>query len=175
MPPPLFVRPLTPEEREALTAGLRSPDAFVVRRCQGLLLSAAGRTPRQIEAQLGGSDQSIRRFIRAFHQEGLACLQQKSTRPRSARPVLDDAALTQLREWLRQSPRDFGLPTSRWTLGGLAKVSAVRGLIPNLVSDETIRKALKRLGLNWQRAKRWIESPDPAYGRKKGSVTGCLL
>jgi transposase len=172
MPAPLFVRPLTAEEQAALTVGLRSANAFVVRRCQCLLKSAAGLTPRQIEAQLGWSDQSVRRLIRAFHQEGLACLQQKSNRPKSARPLLDDMALAQLREWLRQSPRDFGLPTSRWTLGGLAQVSAVRGLTPGLVSDETIRNALKRLGLNWQRAKRWIESPDPEYGRKKGSETG---
>lgn len=171
MPTPLFVCRLTPEEQAALTAGLHSPDAFVVRRCQCLLKSAEGFTPRQIEAQLGWSDQSVRRFIRAFHQEGLACLQQKSTRPKSARPLLDDDALVQLREWLRQSPRDFGLPTSRWTLGGLATVSAARGLTPGLVSDETIRNALKRLGLSWQRAKRWIESPDPEYGRKKGCGT----
>lgn len=172
MPAPLFVRPFTPEEHPALTAVLRSADAFVVRRCQCLLKSAAGLTPRQIEAQLGWSDQSVRRFIRAFHQEGLACLQPKSTRPKSARPLLDDVALAQLREWLRQSPRDFGLPTSQWTLGGLAVVSAARGLTPGLVSDETIRNALKRLGLNWQRAKRWLESPDPEYGRKKGAATG---
>ncbi len=167
----MFVRPFTPAEQAALAAGLRSPDAFVVRRCQCLLKSAEGFTPRQIQAQLGWSDQSVRRFIRAFHQEGLACLQQKSTRPQSARPLLDDRALAQLQEWLRQSPRDFGLLTSRWTLVGLATVSAARGLTPTLVSDETIRNALKRLGLNWQRAKRWIESPDPAYARKKGHAT----
>ena len=176
MPTPLFVRPFTPEEKAALTAGLRSPDAFVLRRCQCLLKSAEGLTPRQLEAQLGCSDQSVRRFIRAFHQEGLACLQQKSTRPKSTRPLLDDPALAQLQEWLRQSPRDFGLPTSRWTLGGLATLSAARGLTPGLVSDETIRNALKRLGLNWQRARRCVPEgalrPDPAYARKRGRATG---
>ena len=172
MRPPLFVRPLTTEEREALEAGLRSPDAFVVRRSQCLLKSAAGLTPRQIQAQLGWSDQSVRRFIRAFQVEGLGCLKQKSSRPKSAKKLLDDAACEQLREWLRQSPRDFGLPTSRWTLEGLAQVCVARGLTPSLVSDETIRDALKRLGLSWQRAKRWLVSSDPAYARKKGQENG---
>src|SRR4051812_15063056 len=119
---PLFVRPLTPEEQGALEAGLRASDAFVVRRCQCLLQSAAGRTPRQIQAQLGWSDQSVRRFIHAFAVEGLGCLQKKSSRPKTARKLLDAGACAQLREWLRQSPRDFGLPTSRWTLAGMAQV-----------------------------------------------------
>jgi transposase len=169
---PLFVRPLTPAEQQALEAGRRSADAFVVRRCQCLLKSAAGFTPRQIQAQLGWSDQCVREAIHAFHQEGLACLEAKSKRPKSARKVLDEAALAQLREWLRQSPREFGLPTSRWTLGGLATVCVAKGLTPSLVSDETIRDAIRRLGLNWKRAKRWLDSPDPAYARKKGPETG---
>lgn len=35
------------------------------------------------------------------------------------------------------------------------------------VSIETIRLALKRLGVGWQRAKHWITSPDPDYRRRK--------
>ena len=172
MRPPLFVRPLTGAERLALNKGLGSPDAFVVRRCQCLLKSAEGLTPRQVQAQLGWSDQSVRRFIRAFETEGLGCLQAKSRRPKSAKKVLDSKALEQLREWLRRSPRDFGLATSRWTLGGLAKVCAAQGLTPGAVSAETIRDAIKRLGLSWKRVKRWIESSDPQYARKKGQEIG---
>ena len=39
------------------------------------------------------------------------------------------------------------------------------------MSDETIRNTLKRLGIQWKRAKRWITSPDPAYKRKKTTET----
>jgi hypothetical protein len=35
------------------------------------------------------------------------------------------------------------------------------------MSGESIRRALKRLGVGWKRAKDWITSPDPAYARKK--------
>jgi len=158
---------LSPEEGNALQAGLRASDAFVVRRCQCLLKSAEGWTPRQIQTQLGWSDQCVRRAIHAFHQEGLACLDPKSSRPKRGQKLLGANALEQLREWLRQSPRDFGLPTSRWTLAGLALVCAAKGLTPQVVSEETIRDAIHRLGLSWKRAKRWIECPDPAYARKK--------
>ena len=48
-----------------------------------------------------------------------------------------------------------------------AEVSFAQGLTPRLVSDETIRLALRRLRVSWKRAKHWITSPDPAYLRKK--------
>ncbi len=171
MKPPLFVRPLTPAEREALERGLRSPSAFVVRRCQCLLKSATGLTPRQIERQLGCSDQTVRNAIQAFEREGLGCLEEKSSRPKSARKILAGEKLEALKELLHRSPRDFGLPTSRWTLEHVAQVCFEQGLTPSRVSDETIRDAVKRLKVGWQRAKRWVESPDPAYARKKGPET----
>jgi len=39
---PIFVRPLTDAEREQVAAGLRSTNAFTLRRCQILLASARG-------------------------------------------------------------------------------------------------------------------------------------
>ena len=77
-----------------------------------------------------------------------------------------------LRALLHQSPRTFGKPTSRWTLALAAEVSFAQGLTPRLVSDETIRVALRRLRVSWKRAKHWITSPDPAYLRKKNGATG---
>jgi hypothetical protein len=44
MPEAIFLRPLTVDERATLEAGVRSPDAFVMRRCQILL--ANGRAER---------------------------------------------------------------------------------------------------------------------------------
>ncbi len=46
---PIFVRPLSDAEREALEAGLRSSDAFVLRRCQILLASDGGKNAYQGE------------------------------------------------------------------------------------------------------------------------------
>jgi transposase len=168
----MFVRPLLPEEREALEQGLRSRSAFVVRRCQCLLQSAAGLTPRQIESQLGWTDQTVRNAIRAFHHEGLGCLVEKSSRPKTVQKLLGETQLAGLKELLHQSPRDFKLPTSLWTLEGVAVVCAQQGLTPTVVSDETIRDAVRRLKVSWKRAKRWLESPDPEYARKKGLASG---
>jgi hypothetical protein len=52
-----------------------------------------------------------------------------------------------------------------------AEVCWERGVTPSLVSIETIRQALKRLGVSWRRAKRWITSPDPHDALKKSAAT----
>jgi transposase len=172
MKPPLFVRPLSPEEQQALRAGLRSPSAFTLRRCQILLASAEGLKPSAIRARLGCATQTVRDALRAFAAEGTASLAPKSHRPRSARPALDAAAAERLRALLHRGPRDFGKPTSLWTLDLAAEVACAEGLTPRVLSGESIRRALRRLGVGWKRAKTWITSPDPAYLRKKARGTG---
>src|SRR5919112_5706554 len=171
MKPPTFVRPLTDDQRQALKAGLRSPEAFTLRRCQILLRSADGHRPKAIAAAVGCCVQSVRNAVRAFEAEGLACLGEKSSRPRTTRDTFDDGGRRRLRELLHRSPRDFGKPTSLWTLALAAEVASAEGITARRVSDETIRQALIRLGVGWKRAKTRITSPDPAYLRKKGRAT----
>jgi transposase len=172
MKEPIFVRSLTEGERASLRSGLRSGNAFTLRRSQILLASAEGKTPRRIARQLGCTDQTVRNVIRAFEREGIACLTQKSSAPKSRRPQLDAAKREQLRALLHTSPRHFGKERSLWTLNLVAEVCFAQGLTKALVSDETIRDALRRLGVRWRRARDWITSPDPEYARKKRRATG---
>jgi transposase len=169
MKPPIYIRSLTSEERRQLEAGLRSSDAFTLRRCQILLASARGQRPAHIARQLGCATQSVRNAIHAFHTRGLAAVHAQSRRPKRTRGVLD---ANQLRALLHERPRAFGKPHSTWTLRLAAEVCREQGLTPYQVSIETIRQALKRLHVSWRRAKRWITSPDPQYGLKKSSATG---
>jgi transposase len=169
---PIFVRPLTSEEQQQLRAGRRSAEAFTLRRCQILLLSAEGHTPRQIARQLGCTDQTARNAIHAFNQQGEGCLCERSSRPKSAAPIFDEAKCGRLKALLHSSPREAGKARSIWTLALVAEVCFENKLTESLVSDETIRTTLKRMGVNWQRARAWISSPDPAYARKKRRVTG---
>jgi transposase len=169
---PIFVRDLTTEEREALKAGLRSSDIFTLKRCQILLASARGLTATQIAELLGCSTQNVRMVLRAFEARGLASLGQQSKRPKSAAKVLDETACERLRALVHESPRSFGKATSVWTLPLAAEVCFERGITDRLVSHETIRDAIHRLGIGWKRAKTWITSPDPAYARKKSDATG---
>jgi transposase len=171
MKPPLFVRSLSDAERDALKAGLRSSDAFTLRRSQILLASARGETPPAIARQLGCASQTVRNTIRALNERGLAALQERSHRNHTIHTTFDAAGLEQLQALAHRSPRDFGHPTSLWTLELLAEESFRQGLTARRVSDETVRMAIKRLGRSWKRAKHWITSPDPEYARKKGGAT----
>jgi winged helix-turn helix protein len=171
MKPPIYVRTLTDDERAALCDGLRSSDAFVLRRCQILLASADRQQVPAIANALRCNRQTVRNAIHAFNTRGLACLKLGSSRPHTIHVAFDGPRAEALRDLLHRSPRDFGQPTSVWTLELAAAVSFAEGLTATRVSDETIRATLARLDVRWRRAKQWITSPDPAYLRKKGGAT----
>ncbi len=169
---PIFVRTLTETEQEQLEAGLRSADAFVLRRCQIVLASARGQHATTIGENLGCDDETVRRVIKAFNAHGLKALEAGSRRPHRIQAAFSQPEAEQLKELLHKSPRAYGKDTSVWTLELVAEVSFAEGLTQERVSDETIRATLERLGIRWKRAKQWITSPDPEYQRKKGSAIG---
>src|SRR5260370_21779303 len=168
---PIFVRPLTDAERHSLERGLRSHDAFVVRRCQILLASARGARAPQIAQQLGCDDQTVLDALHAFNAVGLDALRKGSSRPHRTRLAFPPEQAERLRAVLHRSPREFGHPTSVWTLDLAAAGSGAEGLSPTRVSGETIRQTFKRLGVRWQRAKHRLTSPDPEDTRKKAHAT----
>jgi transposase len=171
---PIFARPLSDAERKTLKAGLRSPDAFTLRRCQILLASAdEKKNAYQIARELGCHDQTARNAIHEFNEGGLPdALSGGSSRPHTVHRAFDQEHAERLREMLHKSPRLFGKASSLWTLQMAAEVSFEEGLTKERVSGETIRATLARMGVGWRRAKRWITTPDPEYERKKGVATG---
>ena len=135
--------------------------------CAEVLASSREQRPKEIARNLGCVTQTVRNAIHAFDQKGLDCLKQESSRPKTVQAQFDQAKCEALRALLHQSPRIFGKATSLWTLELAAGICFEQGLTMSQVSIETIRLALKRLGVGWQRAKHWITSPDPDYLRKK--------
>jgi transposase len=173
MKAPIYVRELTPQEHNRLEIGLHSKEALTLRRSQILLASSRKLRPSQIGSQLGCSAQAVRDVIHLFEKEGLArCLTRQSTRPKTRGFIFDEVKSEELKEMLHQSPRQYGKNTSLWNLGLAAEVSFTEGITQRQVSAETIRQALKRLKVNWKRAKNWINSPDPDYVKKKHGGTG---
>ncbi len=112
---------------------------------------------------------------RAGHHDcqaaGLAVLQEGSSRPHHLHTSFSEEGLQQLKDLLHRRPSDFGKERSTWTLELAAQVSFEQGIISVQVSDESVRRALKRLKTNWKRAKHWITSPDPQYLLKKTHAT----
>jgi transposase len=173
MKPPIFVRSLSDDEREALKIALRSKDAFALRRAQILLASSRGESSPQIANDLGCTSQTVRNAIHDFNRRGLDALRAGSSRPKRTHATFEgEKAQEALQGLLHRSPREFGRDSTFWTLAMAAEVSFEEGITEKRVTAETIRATLERLGKSWQRAKGWIESPDPGYARKKGIETG---
>jgi transposase len=172
MKPPIFVHTLSKNERQELEAGLRSSDAFVLRRCQILLASARRERAPRIAENLGCGSQTVPNAIHSFNERGLDALEAGSSRPREVHAAFDQSGVETLREMLHQDPSKFGKEDSLWTLSMAAEVSFEQGITERRVSGETIRATLSRLGVRWQRTKRWMESSDPEYARKKGIEIG---
>jgi len=170
---PLTVRALTEDERRAVQAGLRSKIGITVRRSQMLLMSTEEQLKAgEIAQRLGCSDQTVRKVLHRFEQEGIACLgEKKRGRPHPER-AFDAAGEAQLMQVVEQSPRQHGYESSLWTLEMLAELSYERGWTKQRVHLDTVSETLRRLGIRWKRAKQRISSPDVHYEAKKSDGTG---
>jgi transposase len=168
---PIVVRLLTDAERDAVELGLRSSNAFTLRRSQIISASARGDQVPGIARSLSCSEQTVRNALHAFSDAGIASLTKRSSRVHTDQAAFTPAAAAQLPALLHRGPRDLGHPTSLWTLDLAATEAQRQGLTARLVTGETVRATLARLGVRWLRAKHWISSPDPAYARKKDSAT----
>src|SRR5438045_3868174 len=107
MRPPIFVRPPTDAEQQALQDGLRSSETFVLRRCQILRASARGVRVPQIAPLVGCDEQTVRNAIHAFNTTGGAALAKGASVPHSVYKAFDDTQAEPLRDLLHRSPRDF--------------------------------------------------------------------
>lgn len=171
MKPFLFVRDLTDDEDVALRTAARSDDAFARRRAAVIRLSVQKRHLDQIADALDLSVSGVRRIVHDFHDRGLAALRRRPTGPKAPTRLIGAETAERLVAIAHRSPRDFGRPRSTWSLPLLAEVAFGEGLTPRVVSAETVRQAVLSLGYSWQRAKKWVRSPDPQYDIKKGSAT----
>jgi transposase len=160
-----------PPSGAALQGDLRpSPLPDTARQRPRPLAAQDSRKPRVRLAE------TVRNAIRAFNEKGLDALIAGSSTPKRVYPAFDANSAERLRGMLHRSPREFGYESSLWTLEMAAEAAFEEGLTEKRVSGETIRATLSRLlGISWQRAKRWITSPDPLYERKKASFASDRL
>lgn len=170
---PLYARAITEEERQSLREHLKSSKGAEVRRSQMILMSADEDLKAQVIAErVGCSDETVRQMIQRFNQDGLSAIYPKSNARHDDQRAFKDAAREQLKAIVRQSPRDFGIESSVWSLSRLAQVSYQQGLTDRLVHPDTVSETLHQLGVRWKKAKRHIQSPDEQYTRKKSDATG---
>jgi len=102
----------------------------------------------------------------------LACLQEGSHAREDPDTAFDETGAQWLKDTVHQSPRNFGIEHSLWRLQDLAQLAYEHSYTDRVVAPATISRTLDRVGVNWQRAKHWITSPDLHYAVKKSDATG---
>jgi len=134
-----------------------NPQAGMRLKALAIRAVARGHTRQQVGAILHVSPYTVGQWCRAYAQGGWGALEIRLGRGRRSR-----VEARQVEEYVRQSPRNFGVPRTRWTLQLLAeKVPSLAGLHPS-----TVWHVPRRLGISYKRAEPWLHSPDPDYIKK---------
>lgn len=166
---PLRLRPLTRSERRLLAAKRRdlSLAARIHQRDRMIEEVRKGHGIREAADRVGCHCTVAYDWIRRFNASGFVTFEQVPT-PKGRPPILTAAQLRELVDVALSSPAERGLPFSTWSVPKLAEYCRQQRLLPE-VTDEWVRRLLRREGLTAQRVRTWKTSHDPAFDRKKNA------
>ncbi len=163
----LTVRRLKPSERRFLEEKLsdRTLSAYVLDRYRIIQAISEGFSPTEVAGILGCERPTIYQWVYTFNDSGFSDFE-KATNPNGRPAILTSENLRQLVKVALSKPQDLGLPYTVWSVAKLADYLRSKDLLPD-VSNEWIRRLLRREGLSVQRTKTWKQSPDPDFEKKK--------
>ena len=165
----LRLRALTSREERLLQAKLKdlSLSARVHRRYRIIGEVRLGHSVPEVADRVGCHFTVAYDWVRRFNQSGFTTFEQVSN-PKGRPPILKAGQLRELVEVALSSPAEQGLPFSNWSVPKLTEYCRGRRLLPP-VSDEWVRRLLRREGLTAQRIRTWKTSQDPDFDRKKNA------
>lgn len=132
-----------------------------------------GRSMTEVADRVGCHPTMVYEWVHRFNESGFTTFEQ-APNPRGRPPIITGPQVRELIDIALSSPAERGLPFTTWTVPKLAEYCRRRGLLPP-ITDEWVRRLLRREGLRAQRIRTWKTSRDPAFDRKKnasGNSTG---
>lgn len=163
------LRRLTASEQQHLRAKLRdlSLSARIHRRYRIIDEVRRGRAVVEAAERVGCHFTAAYNWVHRFNESGFATFE-RVPNPRGRPPILRAAQLRELVEVALSSPAERGLPFSAWSVPKLAEYCRQQKILPP-VTDEWVRRLLRREGLSAQRIRTWKTSQDPDFDRKKNA------
>lgn len=154
---------LTSGQRQRLRHQLaQTLDARLFCRTLAVLEFDRARSAADIARMLGVTRQSVYHWVELYTQTlDPAALAEQAGRGR--RPLLDEDHEHLLEALLGISPQDLGFPHAGWTLPLLRQALALAS--DRNVSEDTLRRTLRRLDYVWKRP-RYVLEPDPLREKK---------
>ncbi len=167
MPRPVRLRRLTRAEQRRLRRKVHdlSVSARIHQRYRVIAEVQQGRSPLEAAERVGCHFTVAYAWIRRFNASGFTTFEQVPN-PHGRPPILRAEQLRNLVEDALSSPLERGLPYAAWSVPKLAAYCRTRGLLPP-VTDEWVRRLLRREGLTPQRIRTWKTSHDPAFDVKQ--------
>ena len=160
---------LTTEEKQQLRDEInKAQQVKWYRRLKIIDLSSQGYTVPELAEMFALSQASIRTYIHDYNADGLAGLQPNQS---PGRPTILQWSKAEWENRLYQAPCDFENLKSgakNWNQALLKQYLANYHQLQ--VSQGTISKALRAVGIHWRRAKLKVHSPDPMYQVKRERI-----
>ncbi len=161
------LRKLRKKERELLEGKLKDKTMSVrnYERYRIVKEASEGRKPKEVADRVGCHYTVVYDWIHKFNSSGFSSFE----RPPNPEGKASSITSKQIRELIRVAlsrPEDLGLPFTTWSVKKLNRYCRKKGILPE-VTDEWVRRLLRREGITHQRTKTWKESPDPDFEVKK--------
>lgn len=172
MPKPVRLGRLTARERRVLQGKLRdlSLSVRIHQRYRVIEEVRKGRAVVEAAERVGCHFTVAYDWVRRFNESGFTTFEQVPN-PKGRPPILRAQQLRDLVDVALSSPTERGLPFSVWSVAKLAEYCRAKHLLPE-VTDEWVRRLLRREGLSAQRIRSWKTSHDPHFDRKKNAFGG---
>lgn len=161
------LRSLEPQEEECLRQKLaaKTLPARIHHRYRIIAEARAGRGALATADRVGCSFATVYHWLHCFNESGFANFELPSN-PRGPIPIVDGDQILALIKAALARPEELGLPFSHWSVKKLKAYCREQGLLPP-ITDEWVRRLLRREGVSFQHSKTWKESPDPEFEVKK--------
>jgi transposase len=127
--------------------------------------AARGHAGPLIADRVGCDVDTVYVWVHRFNTSGFDTFERPPT-PKGREPILTSAQVRALVTVALSRPADVGLPFTEWSTAKVAAYCRARGVLP-AITDEWVRRVLRREGITPQRLRTWKQSPDPAFEAKK--------
>lgn len=161
------IRKLKRKEEDFLNEKMRNKTmpVRIYERYRIIAEAVAGYEPLEIADKVGCDFTIVYDWIHRFDESGFDTFEMPSN-PKGREPIVKSEQVTELIKIALSRPEELGLPFTQWSVNKLASYCKQRGILPD-ITDEWVRRLLRREGLTPQRTKTWKESPDPEFEVKK--------
>lgn len=171
--PEVVLRKLSEEEEDLLAAKLRDKKMSVrnYERYRIIKEASQGRRVSEIADRVSCHFTVVYDWIKRFNESGFSTFE----RPPNPEGRISTISSEQIRELIKVAlsrPEDLELPFTTWSVRKLNRYCRKKGILPE-VTDEWVRRLLRREGITHQRTKTWMDSPDPEFEVKKTASWSC--